>query len=43
MADEGFIDSNAGTLLRYRRQIDADNILVFVDVKKKHRQELDII
>ncbi|XP_071635412.1 uncharacterized protein [Temnothorax longispinosus] len=36
VADEGFIDSNAGTLLRYRRQIDADNVLVFVDVKKKH-------
>ncbi|XP_011877259.1 PREDICTED: uncharacterized protein F13E9.13, mitochondrial [Vollenhovia emeryi] len=36
VADEGFIDSNAGVLLRYRRQIDADNILVFADVKKKH-------
>jgi len=37
VADEGFIDSSAGTLLRYRKQIDADNVLVFVDVKKKHR------
>ncbi|KAH0954808.1 hypothetical protein HN011_009149 [Eciton burchellii] len=36
MADEGFIDANAGTLLRYRRQIDAEEILVFADVKKKH-------
>lgn len=36
MADEGFIDANAGTLLRYRRQIDADDVLVFADVKKKH-------
>ncbi|KAL6430114.1 hypothetical protein ACFW04_007712 [Cataglyphis niger] len=36
MADEGFIDANAGTLLRYRRQIDANNVLVFADVKKKH-------
>lgn len=36
IADEGFIDANAGTLLRYRRQIDADGVLVFVDVKKKH-------
>ncbi|XP_039311049.1 uncharacterized protein F13E9.13, mitochondrial isoform X5 [Solenopsis invicta] len=40
VADEGFIDSNAGTLLRYRRQIDADNILVFVDVKKKHSSHI---
>ncbi|XP_019882811.1 uncharacterized protein F13E9.13, mitochondrial isoform X3 [Camponotus floridanus] len=37
IADEGFIDANAGTLLRYRKQIDADNILIFADVKKKHR------
>ncbi|XP_011697572.1 PREDICTED: uncharacterized protein F13E9.13, mitochondrial, partial [Wasmannia auropunctata] len=36
VGDEGFMDSKAGTLLRYRKQIDADNILVFVDVKKKH-------
>ncbi|XP_050458584.1 uncharacterized protein F13E9.13, mitochondrial isoform X2 [Cataglyphis hispanica] len=36
IADEGFIDANAGTLLRYRRQIDANNVLVFADVKKKH-------
>ncbi|RLU26263.1 hypothetical protein DMN91_000056 [Ooceraea biroi] len=36
MADEGFIDANAGTLLRFRRQIDAEDILVFADVKKKH-------
>ncbi|XP_072743091.1 uncharacterized protein [Anoplolepis gracilipes] len=38
MADEGFIDANAGTLLRYRRQIDADDVLVFANVKKKHRR-----
>lgn len=36
IGDEGFIDSNAGELLRYRKSIDADNILVFNDIKKKH-------
>ncbi|XP_048509956.1 uncharacterized protein F13E9.13, mitochondrial [Athalia rosae] len=36
IADEGFTDANAGTLLRYRKQIDAENILVFTDIKKKH-------
>lgn len=37
VADEGYIDANAGTLLRYRRMIRADNVLIFTDVKKKHR------
>jgi uncharacterized protein len=36
IADEGFIDGCAGELLRYRRQIGADKILVFTDIKKKH-------
>ena len=36
VADEGFIDACAGELLRYRKAIDAENILVFADVKKKH-------
>lgn len=36
IADEGFTDANAGTLLRYRKHIDADDILVFTDIKKKH-------
>ncbi|XP_012139290.2 uncharacterized protein F13E9.13, mitochondrial isoform X2 [Megachile rotundata] len=36
IADEGFTDSCAGSLLRYRKQIDAENVLIFVDVKKKH-------
>lgn len=36
VADEGFIDAIAGPLLRYRRYIDADDVLVFADVKKKH-------
>src|SRR5262245_18536421 len=36
VADEGLIESSAGTLLRYRRAIGADHIRVFADVKKKH-------
>jgi len=36
VADEGYIDSCAGDLMRYRRQIGADNILIFADIKKKH-------
>lgn len=36
IADEGFTDACAGDLLRYRKQIDAENVLVFTDLKKKH-------
>jgi membrane complex biogenesis BtpA family protein len=36
VADEGVIESCAGNLLRYRRQIGADRVLVFADIKKKH-------
>lgn len=36
VADEGFTDACAGHLLRYRKQIDASDILVFTDLKKKH-------
>ncbi len=36
VADEGVIESNAGTLLRYKKQIGADNVMVFTDIKKKH-------
>jgi membrane complex biogenesis BtpA family protein len=36
VADEGLMESDAGELLRYRKQIDAENILIFTDVKKKH-------
>jgi membrane complex biogenesis BtpA family protein len=36
VADEGYIDSCAGELLRYRKQIGANEIAVFTDVKKKH-------
>jgi membrane complex biogenesis BtpA family protein len=36
VADEGLMESDAGKLLRYRKQIDAENILIFTDIKKKH-------
>lgn len=36
VADEGFTDANAGQLLRYRKCIEADQVLVFTDIKKKH-------
>jgi hypothetical protein len=36
VADEGLIESSAGDILRYRRAIGADDVLVFADVKKKH-------
>jgi membrane complex biogenesis BtpA family protein len=36
VADEGFIDSCAAELLRYRRQIGAEKIQVWADIKKKH-------
>jgi len=47
LADEGYIDSNAAELLRYRKQIGAEHIAVFTDIKKKHSshaltQDLDI-
>ncbi|KAF5281643.1 hypothetical protein FQR65_LT14617 [Abscondita terminalis] len=36
IGDEGFIESDAGALLRYRRNIDAENVSIFTDIKKKH-------
>lgn len=36
VADEGFTDACAGDVLRYRKQIDAEDVLVFTDIKKKH-------
>lgn len=36
VADEGLIQSSAAELLRFRRQIGADQIQVWTDVKKKH-------
>jgi len=37
VGDEGYHDSCAGKLLRYRRQIGADDVMIFTDIKKKHR------
>jgi membrane complex biogenesis BtpA family protein len=36
IADEGWIESSAAQLLRYRKQIGAENVRVWTDVKKKH-------
>jgi membrane complex biogenesis BtpA family protein len=36
VADEGYIDSQAAEIMRYRKQIDAEDIAVFTDIKKKH-------
>src|SRR6476619_8368292 len=36
VADEGVIESSAGELLRYRRTIGAERVLIFADIKKKH-------
>jgi|SRR5580704_759038 membrane complex biogenesis BtpA family protein len=36
VADEGIIDSCAAELLRYRKQIGAEKIQVWADIKKKH-------
>ena len=37
IADEGLMpDADAGPLLRYRREIGAEHIRIFADVKKKH-------
>ena len=36
VADEGWIEASAGPLLRYRREIGAEGVRVFADIKKKH-------
>lgn len=36
VADEGWMDACAGPLLRHRKQIGAEHIAVWADVKKKH-------
>ena len=36
VADEGVIQSSAAPLLRYRKQIGADKVQVWADIKKKH-------
>ncbi len=36
IADEGYIESCAGELTRYRKMINANDIMIFTDIKKKH-------
>jgi membrane complex biogenesis BtpA family protein len=36
VADEGYIDSCAGDLLRYRKAIGAEGVKIYTDIKKKH-------
>lgn len=36
VADEGYMDSCAGALLRHRKAIGAEAIAIFTDIKKKH-------
>ena len=36
IGDEGFTESNAAETLRYRKSIDAENVKVLTDIKKKH-------
>lgn len=36
VADEGIFSSDAGELLRYRKAIGGEKVLVFTDIKKKH-------
>ncbi len=36
LADEGYIDSCAGELLRYRKSLGAERIQIWTDIKKKH-------
>lgn len=40
LADEGYIDSDAGELLRYRNAISAEHIKVYTDIKKKHSSHM---
>lgn len=36
VADEGILESDAGELQRYRKTINAEDIQIFCDIKKKH-------
>ena len=36
VADEGWMNAQAGDLLRYRKNINAEHISIFTDIKKKH-------
>ncbi|XP_044283987.1 uncharacterized protein F13E9.13, mitochondrial-like isoform X1 [Varanus komodoensis] len=36
VADEGILNACAGSILRYRKQIGAEHVQIFADIKKKH-------
>ncbi|MDP8221456.1 MAG: BtpA/SgcQ family protein [Candidatus Stygibacter frigidus] len=36
ISDEGMMNGDAGELQRYRRQIDAEEVKIYCDIKKKH-------
>jgi len=36
LSDKGWVEASAGAVVRYRKQIEAEEILVWADVKKKH-------
>ncbi|KAI6183224.1 hypothetical protein M3Y97_00466100 [Aphelenchoides bicaudatus] len=36
VADEGLMNACAGPLIRYRQQINAENVAILTDIKKKH-------
>lgn len=36
ISDEGYMDADAAELQRYRRQIGAENVKIYCDIKKKH-------
>lgn len=36
IADEGYMDADAAELMRYRRSLQAENVRIFCDIKKKH-------
>lgn len=37
IADEGFMDAQAGLILRYQKNINATDVAIWTDIKKKHR------
>jgi uncharacterized protein len=36
IGDEGYMDSCAGEILRFRKLIEAENVQIYTDIKKKH-------
>jgi membrane complex biogenesis BtpA family protein len=36
LADKGWVEASAGVIVRYRKELEAEGILVLADIKKKH-------